>query len=111
MGPKSSRKGKRAEREIVALARSHGLKASREWHRAQSADARERVRDVGIGGDYYQVQVSAHGFERIYRELRGEWLVALRAADYLALLSVAPKIPIGGAFPANNPIVPLGGKR
>jgi len=97
VGAKSKRKGKRTEREVVALARSYGLDASREWHRAQSADARERVCDVRIGGHYYQVQISANGFQRIYRELegvrgfffrrdRGEWLVALRAADYLALV-------------------------
>ena len=119
MGLKSKRKGKRAEREIVALALSHGLAATREWHRAASTDPNDRVRDIQVAGDYYQLQISAHGFER------SEWLVALRAADYLALLSVTethrekqaikarhtPKIPTGGALTTSSPIVPLGGKR
>ena len=100
MGLKSKRKGKRGEREVVALARRYGVDASREWHRATSTDQNDRVRDIQVAGDYYQVQVSANGFQRIYQELRGvrgyffrqnrgEWVVALRAADYLALVSKA----------------------
>ena len=93
----SRSKGKRGEREVVRLARSGGLEAERTWHTAQSPDAAERVRDVQIGDSFYQVQITKDGFECIYRELagvrgfifrrdRGEWLVALRLADYFELL-------------------------
>jgi hypothetical protein len=93
----SRRKGRAAEQQIVALAKQHGLSAERCWSLAQSSVPAERVKDLRIGPDFYQVQVAADGFERIYRELqgvrgfffrrdRGEWLVALRATDFLRLL-------------------------
>ncbi len=91
-------KGRRTEQQIVALAKQHGLDASREWHRAQSPDAAERVKDIRIGPDFYQVQVASDGFRRIYGELEGvrgfffrsdrrEWLVVLRAEDFLKILA------------------------
>lgn len=97
MGLKSRSKGKRGEREIVALALSAGLEAERTWHTAQSPNAAERCCDVRIAGQPYQVQIGKDGFGRIYRELagvrgfvfrrdRGEWLIALRLADYFDLL-------------------------
>ena len=97
VGARSKAKGKRGEREVVALAKAAGLEAARTWHLAQSPDASERVRDVQIGDDSYQVQISKNGFERIYHEVagvrgfifrrdRGEWLIALRLTDYLDLL-------------------------
>lgn len=69
----------------------------RTWQTAQSPDETERACDVRIAGQPYQVQISKDGFERIYRELagvrgfvfrrdRGEWLIALRLADYFDLL-------------------------
>ena len=97
MGAHSRAKGKRGEREVVALARVAGLDAERTWHTAQSPDAGERACDLLVAGMPYQVQVSKDGFERIYRELQGVrgfifrrdrdgWLVTVRLDDYLALL-------------------------
>lgn len=96
-GKHSRRKGADGEREIVALARAARLQARRCWETAQHPAASERVKDVEIAGQPYQVQIAQDGFERIYRELegvrgfifrrdRGEWLVSLRLADYLELL-------------------------
>ncbi len=92
----------------------YGLEASRDWHRAQSADARERVQDIHIAGNYYQVQVDASGSKCIYQELEGvrgfffrrdraEWLVALRATDFLALLGLLNTYSsiAGNPHPAN----------
>jgi len=98
MGLKSRAKGKRGEREVVALARAHGLRAERTWQTAQASDPAQRAKDVKIGEHFYQVQVEAGGFGRIYREMegvqgfffrrdRGEWLIALRATDYLTMLA------------------------
>ena len=97
VGAHSRSKGRRGEQEVVRLARAAGLEAARTWHLAQSPDATERVRDVQMGNDSYQVQINKNGFERIYQEVagvrgfifrrdRGEWLIALRLADYLELL-------------------------
>ena len=97
MGAKSRNKGKRGEREVTALAHKHGLWAERTWQTAQNPDASTRACDVEIEGQPYQVKISANGFRKLYRELenvngfflrcdRGDWLVVLRAADYLSLL-------------------------
>jgi hypothetical protein len=98
VGLKSRRKGADGEREVVTLAHAAGLRAERTWHTSQSPDATVRCCDVRIAGQPYQVQVGKDGFERIYRELAGvrgfvlrrdraEWLIALRLADFLALLA------------------------
>lgn len=100
MGAKSRRKGKSAEREIVSLAREHGLTAVRTWQTAQSPDPVTRKCDVRVAGRSFQVKVSANGFKKLYDELedvcgfflrrdRGEWLVVLRAEDYLQLVREA----------------------
>ncbi len=107
MAAKSRRKGARAEREVIELARQHGLQAERTWKNAQAADSRERVRDVKIGPDFYQVRVEAKGFARMYREMegvrkfffrrdRGKWLVTLRAQNFLRLLAAARNHPEEG---------------
>ncbi|MFQ5683622.1 MAG: hypothetical protein ACE5HC_10165 [Candidatus Binatia bacterium] len=41
MGAKSKIKAKRAEREVVALARFYGLDVSREWNGAQLGEPME----------------------------------------------------------------------
>jgi hypothetical protein len=98
LGAKSRRKRKRGEREIAALARQHGLKAERTWQTAQSANPGERACDVQIEGRAAQVRIRANGFGLVYEVLQGvqvaflradrhEWLTAVRAGDYLALLA------------------------
>ena len=98
MAAKSRRKGKRGEREIVALAKQHGLKAERTWSTAQASDPSERACDVRVEGRPAQVRIRADGFGPVYEALEGvemaflradrhEWLVALHAEDYFALLA------------------------
>jgi hypothetical protein len=98
VGLKSRRKGKRGEREIVALAKQHGLHAERTWSTAQASDPCERACDVRIEGRAAQVRIRANGFGPVYDALEGvemaflradrrEWLAALRAEDFLALLA------------------------
>ena len=95
-GRRSSNKGKRGEREIVALARAAGLAAERTWHTAQSPDPRARACDVRIAGAPFQVKRSRDGFRALYEGLRDvaglfvrsdghEWLAVVRAEDYLGL--------------------------
>ncbi|MGD1157526.1 MAG: hypothetical protein ABSA41_17100 [Terriglobia bacterium] len=97
MGASSRRKGRAAEQAIVKLARQYGLKAERTWQTAQDPDPAKRACDVEINGEAFQVKVEAHGFGTVYRGLegvhgfflrcdRGEWLVVLKASDYLGLL-------------------------
>jgi hypothetical protein len=50
MGLKSRSKAKCGEREVVTLARQHGLQAERTRHSAQAADPAERASDVLIAG-------------------------------------------------------------
>ena len=56
MGAHSKRKGKLAELEVVRLARSAGLAATRTWHTAQATDPTERRCDVSIAGLPAQVK-------------------------------------------------------
>ncbi len=97
MGLRSRRKGKRGERQIVNLARAHGLTAERTWTTSQSSDPTERRCDVTVAGTRCQVKVQADGFNTLYDALAGvqaaflkadrrEWLVTMRAVDYLELL-------------------------
>lgn len=97
MGARSRAKGKRGEREVVALARAAGLEAARTWHTAQSADAQGRACDVRIAGRPYQVKRQRDGFGALYDGLSNvagllvradgcPWLVVLAAEDYLRLL-------------------------
>jgi len=98
MALKSNREGKRAERDIVGLARAAGLTAQRTWHTAQDADPQVRCCDVVIGGRRAQVRVRAHGFKALYDALEGvdiaflradrqPWLAVLPADRLLALLA------------------------
>ena len=97
MPAKSRTKGRRAEQEIVNLAKAAGLEASREWANAQHPDPSMRACDVLVAGKRAQVKVMASGFAKLYAGLEGvellfvrrdhsEWLVVLRADDYLELL-------------------------
>ncbi len=98
MGMKSRRKGKTAEREIVSLARLHGLEARRTWQSAQHDDPRERACDVTITGRRCQVKVSADGFRQLYAGLESvdilfarsdhhRWLAVLDGEKFLKLLA------------------------
>ena len=98
MGAHSKRKGKRAELEVVRLARSAGLAATRTWHTAQASDPTERRCDVLIAGRHAQVKVAANGFKALYAALEGvemaflradrrPWLAVLPANSLLALLA------------------------
>lgn len=90
MGARSRAKGKRGERQVVRLARSHGLQAERTWHTAQSPDEGERACDVLIAGRAYQVKRQRGGFRALYEGLRSdgcERLAALPAEEYLHLLA------------------------
>jgi hypothetical protein len=89
MGLHSRNKGKRAEREIVALARRYNLEAERSWHLAQSPDAVERHCDVQIAGLPCQVKVTADGFRALYEALDGVEMTFLRA-DRQHWLAVLP---------------------
>src|SRR5207245_9919270 len=97
MPAKSRTKGRRAEQEIVNLAKAAGLEASREWANAQHPDPAMRACDVLVAGKRAQVKVMASGYARLYAGLEGvellfvrrghsEWLIVLRAGDYLNLL-------------------------
>jgi hypothetical protein len=97
MGAFSRSKGRRAEQEVVLLARQHGLEASREWQNAQSADPTVRRCDCLIGNKRAQVKVAADGYSKLYAGLqdvellfvrsdRQPWLCVLRAEKFLELL-------------------------
>jgi hypothetical protein len=97
VGALSRAKGKRGEREVVALARAAGLPAERTWHTAQSPDASERRSDVRIAGRPYQVKRQRDGFGALYDGLSDvaglfiradgcPWLAVLPAEEYLRLL-------------------------
>ena len=99
MGAKSRSKGKRGEREVVALARSAGLAAERTWHLAQSPDPALRCCDVQIAGRPAQVKAAALGFRALYNALDGveiafvradrrEWLAVLPAEALLRLIKL-----------------------
>ncbi len=98
MGLKSQQKGKRGEREVVALARQHGLTAERTWQTAQAIDPTLRRCDVLVAGHKAQVKVAANGFKSLYEVLEGvelaflradrsPWLVLLPAGEFLRLLA------------------------
>jgi hypothetical protein len=106
MGTRSRRKGADGEREIVQLARAHGLPAERTWHLAQSHDAAERASDVRIAGEAYQVKRSCDGFQQLYDGLahvaglfiRADgppWLAVLPATRLLELLTRSDTQPGG----------------
>lgn len=98
MGAASRRKGASGEREIVALAQSLGLSASREWQNAQHGDPAVRAVDVRIGEHRAQVKRTAAGHKALYDALAGvdflfirtdgnDWLAVLPAEKLLAMLS------------------------
>ena len=97
MSAHSRSKGKRGEREVVALARAAGLDASREWQNAQHPDPAMRRCDVVLDGKPAQVKVSGDGFGYLYDGLeaveflfvradRRPWLAVVRAEKLLRLL-------------------------
>lgn len=107
MGARSRTKGKRGEREIVALARTYGLDAERTWQTAQSGDPDTRRCDVRIAGRASQVKVQAEGFKALYDALEGvemafvradrrPWLVVLKAEEYLRLLAAPREVTSHG---------------
>jgi Holliday junction resolvase len=98
MGMKSRRKGRRAEQEIVRLARQNGLDATRTWHTAQAANPHVRRCDVTIAGRTAQVRVRGNGYKAVYDALEEveiaflradgrPWLAVLPAERLLALLA------------------------
>ena len=107
MGAHSKRKGKLAELEVVRLARSAGLAATRTWHTAQASDPTERRCDVSIASLPAQVKVAANGFKALYAALEGvemallradrrPWLAVLPAESLFALLGRGDSLPVQG---------------
>jgi len=86
VGAHSRRKGKRCEREIVALARAAGLPATRTWQTAQDADSAVRCCDVEIRGYRAQVRIRGNGFKAVYEALEAVEVAFLRER-LLALLA------------------------
>jgi hypothetical protein len=100
MGKLSKSKGKRGEREVVALARAAGLDVRRSWELARHPDPATRRCDCLAAGRPAQVKVSADGFAQLYAGLgsvevlfvrtdRRQWLAVLPAEPLLASLSGA----------------------
>lgn len=98
MGLRSKRKGKRGKREVVSLARQHGLPAERTWATAQATDPTLRRCDVEVAGRLAQVKVASDGFRTLYEALNGvemaflradrrPWLAVLPAEEFLRLLT------------------------
>ena len=103
MALKSRNKGKRGEREVVSIARLHGLPAERTWHTAQSPNAADRCCDVTLAGLKVQVKLAANGFHTLYSALEGvdvacvrcdrrEWLAVLSLEVLLNLLAAQQKL-------------------
>lgn len=97
MSARSRRKGAAGEREIVALAQSLGLPATREWQNAQHDDPAVRAVDVKIAGRPCQVKRAAAGFSKFYdglsnveilfvREDGKPWLAVLHAKRLLKMI-------------------------
>ena len=102
MGLKSRRKGAGGEREVVALARQHGLDARRTWETQQSPNDAERACDVRIAGQAFEVKRSRHGFGALYDGVANvtglfvradgrEWLAVVHATEFLRLLGRSEK--------------------
>lgn len=90
MSSTSRNKGKKAEREIVNLARQAGLDAGRTWHLAQSPDATERRCDVVIEEKRCQVKKGYGGaFRKLYDGLQDVDFLLLRS-DREAWLATVP---------------------
>jgi len=94
---KSREKGKRGEREVVALAKRYGLQSKRTWETAQHiGDPASRACDIIIGELPYQIKLQATGFKTIYdmiEHVNGAfirmdgkpWLLIIPAERYLAI--------------------------
>jgi hypothetical protein len=98
-GRRNREKGKEAEREIVKLAKAAGLFAERTWTSAYGQEKLSRVVDVVIEGEPFQVKLTK-GFGGVFKEMLGvsglfirqphkEWVVAVPARQYFALLKRA----------------------
>ena len=78
-GNTSRRIGKKAERELVLLARQAGLDAERLWYRAQDPDPIRRKQDLEIEGMPVQVKKQYSAFRKIYSALEGVELACIRS--------------------------------
>ena len=85
MGAHSRSKGRRAEQELVNLARAAGLAASREWQNAQHPDAAMRRCDVVLDGRPAQVKVSGDSFGYLYDGLEAVEFLFVRAVPDAAV--------------------------
>jgi hypothetical protein len=96
-GAHSRRKGAGGEREIVQLAKSFGLRATRTWETAQSRDKAVAACDVRIGERSFQVKRRGGGYAALYgavAEVSGafirsdnrDWLAVVPAEFFLRLL-------------------------
>jgi hypothetical protein len=94
-GAHSRRKGAGAEREIVQLAKSFGLRATRTWETAQSREGGNEC-DVRIGVHPFQVKRRASGFKFLYDSLQNvtgsfvrqdnaKWLAVVPAELFLRM--------------------------
>ncbi len=95
-GRRNRRKGKEAEREVVNMALKAGLIAARAWTTAYSKYEKDRVIDVVIEGEPFQVKLTK-GFGRVFKEMVGvsglfirqpkkDWLVVIPARMYFTML-------------------------
>lgn len=92
-------KGKEGEREVVNMAKAAGLIAERAWTTAYSKYDKDRVIDVVIEGEPFQVK-RTQGFGRVFKEMLGvsglfirqareEWMVVIPARQYFTLMQHA----------------------
>ncbi len=88
MSRKSRRKGADGEREIVRLARAHGLTAERTWQTAQASNPEGRCCDVLVDGRPAQVKIAADGFTTLYAALDGVEMAFVRSdrREWLAII-------------------------
>ena len=91
MGAHSKTKGKRGEREVVALARAAGLDAQRTWQTAQSDDTATRCCDLLIAGRPAQVRLRSSGFGAVYDALANVDMAFVRA-DHRPWVAVLPAL-------------------
>ena len=90
-GRRSRTKGKRGEREVVALARAAGLDAERTWQTAQSDDPATRCCDILVAGRPAQVRLRGSGFGALYDALENVDMAFVRA-DHRPWVAVLPAL-------------------
>lgn len=89
VGAMQRRKGANGEREIVKLAKSFGLRATRTWETAQAADPVARACDVRVGSRAFQVKRLAGGLGKLYGAVANVTGAFVRA-DGQTWLAVVP---------------------